>query len=49
MGGVDDNTQTREVSPERLEAFKEVLAEAVKITEEVGVPYLGAGSLASNH
>ena len=49
VGGVDENTQTKEVSPERLEAFREVLAEAVKIAEELAVPYLGAGSLASNH
>ena len=49
MGGVNENTQTKEVSPERLQAFKEVLADAVRIIEEEGVPYLGAGSLASNH
>jgi predicted nucleotidyltransferase len=49
MGGVDENTQTREVSPERLEAFRRILAEAVKISEDEGIAYIGAGSLASNH
>ena len=37
MGGVDENTQTREVTPERLEAFGKVLDEAVRITEDEGI------------
>lgn len=47
MGGVDDNPQTTEVNAEELERFRTVLAEAVEIIEEEGIPYLVAGSLAS--
>lgn len=48
MGGVDDKSLTREVDPERLAAFREVLAEAITIVEDEGIPYVVSGSLASN-
>ena len=48
MGGVDEKALTREVGPEQLAAFREVLAEAVSIVEDEGIPYVIAGSLASN-
>ena len=49
MGGVDQSAQTREVTPEQREAFRQVLAEAIGIVEGEGAPYLAAGSVASNH
>ena len=48
MGGVDEKSQTREVDPERLEQFRDVLAEAVRIVEDEGIPYVIGGSIASN-
>ena len=48
MGGVNEKSQTKEVPDEKLEAFKDVLAEALGILEVEGVPYLAAGSLCSN-
>ena len=48
MGGVNEKSQTREVDQERLEQFREVLAEAIRIVEEEGVPYVIGGSIASN-
>ncbi len=48
MAGTNKNVLTREVSEERMQAFREVLAEAVSITEAEGVDYVGGGSMASN-
>ncbi len=39
MSGKTENTQTREVTPEYIEAFERVLAEAVAICDELDVPY----------
>ena len=49
MGGVNEKSQTREVEPEELEHFRDVLAEAIDIVEGEGIHYLIAGSMASNH
>ncbi|MDQ4143857.1 MAG: nucleotidyltransferase family protein [Actinomycetota bacterium] len=49
MGGVNEKSQTREVEPERLEHFREVLAKAIEVAEGEGILYLIGGSMASNH
>ena len=48
MGGVQEKSQTKELSPEQLQRFTEVLAEAIAILEREEAPYVAAGSLASN-
>src|SRR5687768_3449297 len=48
MGGVQGKTQTREISDEEMHAFRELLAESIRIVEDEGIPYVVAGSLASN-
>lgn len=49
MGGVDgDKSLTKDKSPEELEAFREVLAEAVSILDDDGAPYVLSGSLAGD-
>lgn len=47
MGGVGGNSQTQGISAERLGAFREVLADAVRVAEEEGIDYLIGGSIAS--
>jgi len=47
MGGVEGNSLTKEVTPKRQEAMREVLADAIRIIEDEGAPYVAAGSLAS--
>ena len=48
MGGVQEKSQTKELSREQLQRFTEVLAEATAILEREEAPYVAAGSLASN-
>jgi predicted nucleotidyltransferase len=49
MGGVDDNPQTQELDASEIESLRSVLAESIGILEEENIPYLVAGSLASNN
>lgn len=44
---VQSKFPTDHSEPEREERFARVLAEAIRIVEEEGIPYLGAGSMAS--
>lgn len=48
MAGVNKNVLTREVSEERMEAFRTVLEDAIAISEQAQVPYIAGGSTASN-
>lgn len=48
MSAPTENAQTREVGPEYEREFEATLRKAVEIVEEEGVPYVLAGSLASN-
>jgi hypothetical protein len=48
MGGIKEIPQTREVSAEEHQAFRKLLAEAVGIVEDEGIPYVVAGSIASS-
>lgn len=48
MAGVEDIPQTREVSPEELERFRHLLAEAIEIADGEGVDYVVGGSIAAN-
>ena len=47
MGGVDENAQTTEVSPEEKAAFASVLTDAIEVVESEDIPYVVGGSLAS--
>ena len=47
MGGVDENAQTTEVSPERKKVFAAVFADAIEVVEGEDLPYVVGGSLAS--
>lgn len=48
MGGVPGNAQTEGIDDERLEVFRSVLSEAVRVAEDEDVPYVIGGSIASS-
>jgi hypothetical protein len=48
MGGVNENPQLGDRTPEQDERFRELLAAAIAVVEGEGIPYVVAGSLASS-